>query len=165
MTPDELARALAPVVRDYVKAAVAAAVATVTAELEARVAAVPAGPPGAPGKDGHDGAAGRPGRDGVGVDDVSVEYDGERLITLTVARGGIVKAFPITLAIPLDRGGWSAAKVYGRGDLVSYHGHAWLCQQAHTAGAKPGEGTAWRLAIRGADKRARDAAAAARVQA
>jgi hypothetical protein len=160
MNPDRLAAALAPVLKEYVAAAVARVAAELTAELEARVAAVPPGPPGAPGKDGHDGAAGPRGRDGVGIDDVSVEYDGERTLTLTVARGGIVKTFPVTLAIPLDRGGWSAAKVYFRGDLVSYHGHAWLCQQPH-GGRETRRGTTWRPVIWRADKRVREAAAGA----
>jgi hypothetical protein len=159
VTPERLVAAIAPVVREYVERAVKR-----LEQLEAAVAAVPAapagppGPAGAPGTDGRDGARGRDGVDGVGIDDVSVVYDGERTITLTVTRsGGFFKAFPITLPIPLDRGGWSAARIYSRGDLVSYHGNAWICQ-GDSAGAKPGTGSQWRLAIRGMSERALEAA-------
>jgi len=145
MTPERLAAIIAPVMRETF----AALEARLKGELERLVAAIPAGslgPPGAPGKDGADG------RDGIGIDDVRVEYDGERLLTLSVLTGGRVKSFPITLPIPLDRGGWSATRTYTKGDFVTYRGHAWICQHAITAGAKPAEGGAWRLAVQGAKK-------------
>ena len=149
MTPERLVAAIAPVVRDYV----AAAVARVTAEFRRTVEAIPTGspgPPGAPGQDGHAGADGHPGADGAGIEDVQVTYDGDRTITLAVAlNSGLVKAFPIVLPIALDRGTWDPRRTYTKGDLVTFKGSGWICQHDAAAGGRPNEGGAWRLMIRG----------------
>jgi hypothetical protein len=152
MTPDGLVKAIAPVVREYVTASLA----RVRGELEALVKAIPAGPPGEPGAPGvgTPGRDGLDGADGLGFDDLNVEYDGERLVTLTFSRGAIVKRFPLELPIPIDRGVWVSTKTYVRGDVVSWRGGGWICQHEAAAGMLPGEGGVWRLAVKkGSDAR------------
>ena len=162
MKAEQLVAAFTPLLHDVRDAAVA--VVTKRLEvLEQKVAEIPAGPPGGagdvgpPGRDGLDGAPGRDGIDGLGFDDLDVDYDGERLFTLTFTRGALVKRFPFTLPIPIDRGVWVATKTYTRGDVVSWKGGGWICQHEAAAGMLPGEGGVWRLAVKkGDDARHRD---------
>ena len=111
------------------------------AGLEAR--APVAGPPGAAG------------RDGLGFDDLAVTFDGDRMLALTSARGGLVKTFPVELPIPRYRDIYQAGATYRRGDLVMWAGLIWHCAAEATT-AKPGDATigtpAWRLMV----KRPRD---------
>ena len=151
MTLEQLAAAIVADVRQYVTKA---------------IAEVPAGPPGeagaagaagVPGRDGAPGEPGRDGSDGLGFDDLAVEYDGERVITLAFTRGAVVKRFPLELPIPIDRGVWVSTKTYVRGDVVSWKGGGWICQHEAAAGMLPGEGGVWRLAVKkGDDARHRD---------
>lgn len=116
----------------------------------------PAGPEGPPGRDGRDGLPGRPGEqgekgidgrngvDGLGFDDLSVEYDGERAFTIKYQQGERVKVFNFILPMVIDRGVFKAGTSYERGDSVSWAGSTWTAQRA--TAQKPGEGeTAWRL--------------------
>jgi hypothetical protein len=155
VTAERLVAALAPVILE--------ALDRVRAECVKAIAEVPAGPAGAsgavgpPGHDGAPGAPGRDGSDGLGFDDLGVDYDGERLVTLTFTRGAHVKRFPLVLPIPIDRGVWVASKTYVRGDVVSWKGGGWICQHEAAAGMLPGEGGVWRLAVKkGDDARHRD---------
>lgn len=123
------------------------------------------GPPGIPGRDGRDGQPGLPGekgidgkngrdgadgKDGLGFDDLSVEHDGERTITLRFVRGETVKEFPIKLAIPLDRGVWKDGK-YDKGDCVTWGGSTWIAQKDTDTKPDTAESD-WRLSV----KRGRD---------
>jgi integrin beta 3 len=115
------------------------------------------GQPGIPGRDGargEKGLDGIDGKDGLGFDDMTVDYDQERTVTLTFQRGEIVKRFPLVLPIVLDRGVFSAGKSYDPGDAVTWGGSLFIAQKATSA--KPGEASeasrAWRLAVkRGGD--------------
>lgn len=109
------------------------------------------GAPGAAGRDGKDGADGRDGkdgaagRDGLGFDDLSFEYDGERTVTLRFARGSDVKTFPIDLPIPIFRDAWTERQ-YKRGDMVMWGGSL-FCATRDTR-AKPDSNDDWKLATR-----------------
>ena len=137
----------------------------VAEEVAKAVAGIPKAADGAPGRDGRDGQPGLPGRDGqdgkdgangeagkdgadgLGFDDMSVEYDGERTVSLLFARGGVVKRFDLSLPIAIDRGIYRSEEKHARGDAVSYGGSLWIAQKDAPEG-KPGEGSDWRLAVK-----------------
>lgn len=107
------------------------------------------GLPGVPGRDGHDGkdgVNGKDGADGLGFDNMDVQYDGERGLTLRFSQGERVKEFPFTLPIPLDRGQHKAGADYIRGDAVTHGGSLWIAQRATED--RPGTSDAWRLAVK-----------------
>lgn len=95
---------------------------------------------------GKDAEPGKPGLDGVGFDDMAVEFDGERALKLVFTRGDVVKEFTMTLPIPIDRGVFKEGTEYQRGDAVSWGGSLWVAQ-CPTA-AMPGTGEGWRLAVK-----------------
>lgn len=104
-----------------------------------------------PGPPGLDGAAGRDGQDGLGFEDFSAEYDGDRTVTLHFSRGTVTKAFPFVLPIPRYVGVFSGAQTYRVGEIVTWGGSTWHCQQPTSA--KPDDASpAWRLMV----KRGRD---------
>lgn len=83
--------------------------------------------PGPAGRDGKDGA------DGMGFDDISVEYDGERQFTFKGIRGERVKALStFTMPVLIYRGVYSEGRKYEPGDVVTWAGSAWHCQKATT---------------------------------
>jgi len=153
---EALLEGIAPVVRE--------AIAQATAPLLARIAqleAMPreAGPPGRDGRDGQPGVPGaagldgKDGLDGLGFDDLSVEHDGERLLTLSFTRGEQVKQFPVVFPIPLYRGVWKEG-AFAKGDGVTLGGHVWIARC--DTSAKPGDSEDWKLAVkRGRDGRDR----------
>jgi hypothetical protein len=104
------------------------------AEIKAAVAAIPIP------KDGKDG------KDGVGFDDMTVEHDGERLVTLNYIRGDQKKTATIHLPIPIDRGVYKAGTGYERGDTVTWGGSLWIAQEATSD--KPETTRAWRLSVK-----------------
>src|SRR5262245_10053169 len=73
------------------------------------------------------GPAGPPGRDGFGFDDLAVEYDGERTLTLVFTKGGEVKRFPLALPFLKYQGVHQDGKLYAPGDVVTSGGAAWHC--------------------------------------
>ena len=86
------------------------------------------------------------GVDGVGFDDMSIEHDGERSITLRFVRGEKVVEKTIAVPVMLDRGVYRAGQAYEKGDAVTFGGSVWVAQ-AETA-EKPGTGSGWRLAVK-----------------
>lgn len=99
------------------------------------------GVPGLPGLDGKDG------KDGLGFDDLSVEHDGERELTLRFARGEQVKTFSVKLPIPLDRGVWKEGS-YAKGDGVTHGGQFFIARRDTSEKPEFVEGSAWRLAVK-----------------
>lgn len=93
------------------------------------------------GKDGRDGT------DGLGFDDLSVEYDGERGLVLRFQRGDQVKEHAMVLPVPIDRGVYRPDGKYERGDTVTFGGSTWIAQKDEPAD-KPGGGDGWRLAVK-----------------
>jgi hypothetical protein len=167
MTADELAaivEGIAPVVRDFVRTALAdvatrvqgldtqlAGLVTATTEIgtmRERLAVLEtrAPIPGPPGPPGHDGS------DGLGFDDLRVTQRDDRSFTVTAARGDVVKEIgTASFALDIYRGVWLEGKTYEPGDGVTWAGSEWHCQAATTT--KPGDGSkAWTLKV----KRGRD---------
>lgn len=118
------------------------------------------GLPGRDGKDGAPGLDGKDGADGLGFDDLRVEYDGQRTMSLVLERGERVKRFDLRLPIVLDRGVFETGKAYEPGDAVTWAGSLFIAQAPTSA--KPGEAgeasRAWRLAVKrgGEGKRGAD---------
>jgi integrin beta 3 len=152
-----VAKAMAPVLRDYVGALTAR-----VTELEtlAKGDAGPPGPPGPPGRDGLPGVPGHPGldgakglngQDGLGFDDLAVLHDGERGVTFRFIKGAAVREFTVTLPALIYRGVYTEGKTYDLGDVTTWAGSSWHCQKATMS--KPGEGSdGWQLMT----KRGRD---------
>ena len=102
-------------------------------------------------KDGRDGV------DGIGWDAMSVEYDGERTVTLVYDKGEEQFTFPVTFPMLIDRGFYQEGNAYDRGDTVTFGGSAWAAQKA--TDTKPEIGNPdWRLVVR----KGRDAKSVAR---
>ncbi|PQZ30927.1 hypothetical protein CQZ93_13095 [Ochrobactrum vermis] len=89
---------------------------------------------------------GKPGADGLGFDDLSVEYDGEKTVTVKFVRGQQSKEFPLVLPVVIDRGVFSEGKTYEPGDGVTWAGSFWIAQEATTD--KPDSAKGWRLAVK-----------------
>jgi hypothetical protein len=134
----------------------------------------PQGERGADGKDGRDGrdAQGIPGDrgekgdvgpvgpsgpqgdrgpDGLGFDDLSVTYDGQRTFTVTFQRGDVVKAFPFRMPVVLYRGIYDQSTTYEAGDAVTWGGSMWIAR-TDTASVAPDENSVagkkvWALSV------------------
>lgn len=99
------------------------------------------------------GPPGANGADGVGFEDMSAAFDGERGLVITWTKGGRTKTVPIYLPYPRYQGTWADGKMYAPGDIVTHAGSAWHCHD--TTAAKPGDGSpVWQLMV----KRGRDGA-------
>jgi hypothetical protein len=85
-------------------------------------------------QDGRDGADGK---DGLGFDDMTVEHDGERLLTIKYARSDQRKHFDFVIPAMIYRGVFRQPAIYAPGDTVTWAGSLWHCD-AHTSD-KPGE--------------------------
>lgn len=94
-----------------------------------------------------DGEKGKDGTDGLGFDDLSVEYDGERTFTLKFQRGEQCKEFSFKVPIVIDRGVFKSEKAYERNDGVTYGG-SWHIALKDAPEGKPGFGGDWRLAVK-----------------
>lgn len=99
------------------------------------------------GKDGAPGQDGKDGRDGFSLEDLSVEFDGERTALLKFSRGDVVKTAELRFPVVIDRGVY-VPKTYERGDGVTYGGSYWIAQRDTAAEDKPGLSDAFRLSIK-----------------
>ena len=83
------------------------------------------------------------GIDGVGFDDMSVEYDGEKTVTFIFAKDDTEKLFKLNMPIMLFRGAYKEGTEYTVGDTVSFGGSSWTAI-ADTK-EKPGTGKDWQV--------------------
>jgi integrin beta 3 len=87
------------------------------------------------------------GRDGLSIEDIALEYDGERTVTLVFARGAIRKELSFQWPGQLYRGVFDAGRSYARGDTVTLHGSMYHCNSATLA--HPGDGSDdWTLCVK-----------------
>jgi hypothetical protein len=86
-------------------------------------------------------------KDGMGFDDLSVEYDGERTFKFVMTRGTETKEYAFDIPVLIYRDLYSDAKTYVRGDSVTWDGSIWHAQ-VDGAKEKPGTGKEWRLAVK-----------------
>lgn len=112
------------------------------ATLEKAIDRIPEPKSGADGKDGVNGI------DGIGFDDLTVDYDGERNVTIKFVSGDRVKEFPIRLPSMIYRGQYEADKNYEKNDAVTMGGSVWIAQK-DSPESRPGtnEGE-WKLAVK-----------------
>lgn len=88
------------------------------------------------------------GVDGLGIEDMRVEHDGDGNVKIRFDRGDIHKEFAIRLPRLKDRGVYRETETYREGDGVSYGGSLWLAQKDNPEG-KPGTpDVGWRLAVK-----------------
>jgi integrin beta 3 len=88
------------------------------------------------------------GRDGLSIDDLSIEYDGERTMTLVFSRGDKRKEIPVIFPAMIYRGVFESGRDYARGDTVTLNGSLYHCNVAATV-ARPGDGSAdWTLSVK-----------------
>jgi hypothetical protein len=93
---------------------------------------------------------GPPGRDGFGFDDLDFQQVGDRNFVLRFVRGDEVKEFPITVPSAIHRGVYREGQRYERGDMATWGGSLWHCDEPTSD--KPDGGKGWTLAA----KRGRD---------
>lgn len=87
------------------------------------------------------------GRDGLGFEDMQVEYDGARSLKLVFVRGEQRKEFPLRVPAIIHRGVYNKDTDYEDGDAATWGGSMWLAQCA-TKGEQPGTGKSWRLVVK-----------------
>ncbi len=103
--------------------------------------------PGPPGPNGKDGVDGKDGADGLGFDDFEeVIGDDERTITHRYRSGDRVKEFVYKTSTEIYRGVYVEGKTYDRGDVVTWGGSSWHCNETTTS--KPGDSKAWQLQVK-----------------
>lgn len=138
----------------------------IRAEVEKAVAAIPAPKDGKDGKDGV-GLAGAMvsreghlivtltngeakdlgrvcGRDGADFTEFSVEYDGERTLTIKGKGGDIKKRLPV----PVWKGYWRQGMSFEKDDVVTYDGNAWIALKDTSECPGPDKKEDWRLFVR-----------------
>jgi hypothetical protein len=93
------------------------------------------------------GANGKDGVDGLGFDDLQVEHDGGRRVSLKFARGDRVKEFSFDLPVVIDRGIYKDGSAYSAGDGVTWGGSYWIAQ-CETKSKPDGADSGWRLAVK-----------------
>ena len=98
-------------------------------------------------KDGKDGVDGNPGADGMGFDDLAIEYDGERCISISLQKDGREIHKYLHLPIVIDRGVFKTEQKYQQGDGVTWAGSYWIAQASEPEGT-PGSSDGWRLAVK-----------------
>lgn len=86
----------------------------------------------------------RPGPPGLGFDDMSCDFDGERVLTLKFSRGEQNKEFKFRLDIPLDRGVHQDGRQYEKSDFVTFGGRTFIAQ-IDTAAKPDVTSKDWRL--------------------
>jgi hypothetical protein len=92
-------------------------------------------------KDGKDGS------DGFGFEDLQVEHDGRRNVSLVFDRGGERKEYKLHFPAVIDIGFWKDGLAAEQGDGVTHAGSYWIAQKDTTS--KPEIGNPdWRLAVR-----------------
>jgi hypothetical protein len=95
-------------------------------------------------KDGKDGENGK---DGIGFDDVRVDYDGERGFSIVFEKDGREIRHDVRVPAVIDRGVYKSDAAYEKGDGVTHQGSYWIAQSESPASA-PGMSDGWRLAVK-----------------
>jgi hypothetical protein len=91
---------------------------------------------------------GRDGEPGLGFDDMTIEFDGNRCLTFRFTRGEKTKEFKFALPSPVYKEVYRPEETYFLGDMVSFGGSIWSCMVPATT-TKPGQGNPhWKLACK-----------------
>lgn len=87
------------------------------------------------------------GADGLGFDDMDVEFDGDRTVTLSFVKGERRKSKSFKLPTMIYRDVYDEAKTYERGDVVTWGGSSWVSLK-ETPQGKPGQSHDWQLMVK-----------------
>lgn len=99
------------------------------------------------GKDGELGAPGKDGADGLGFEHMNVEQVNERTLRFLFKRDAEEAEVDVTFPLPIYRGVFKESGEYERGDLATWAGSLWHCNEPK--GLKPGEAdSGWQLAAK-----------------
>lgn len=86
-------------------------------------------------------------KDGLGFDDLTVDYDQARTFSLKFARGSEVKQFTFKVPVMIYQGVYQIGEKYQVGDVVTWAGGMWHCNL--DTENKPGDGNPeWTLAVK-----------------
>jgi len=106
---------------------------------------------GLEGKSGLNGADGKPGRDGIdglGFDDLDLIYDGAKGFTFKWSRGDKVVERHFTIPVVAYRGTFKSGDEYTPGDMVTWGGSVWHCDEPTTAKPDSLDQKSWTLAVK-----------------
>jgi hypothetical protein len=149
---------IADVIADAVKEATTPLLQRITA-LEQRELLLPEkGDPGEPGErgsdgqdgrdgiDGKDGEPGKDGADGITPEFMDADFEG-RTLRLSFGDGEQTKSVEFQMATPEYLGVFKDGETYERGDMVTWAGSTWHCDEPK--GLKPGAPeSGWTLAVK-----------------
>lgn len=83
----------------------------------------------------------------AGIDNIAVDYDGDRTVTITVAKSdGAEDVKEIVMPVLIDKGIWREQD-YQKGDVVTFSGAMWIAQKDKPIG-RPGASEDWRLSVK-----------------
>lgn len=85
------------------------------------------------------------GKDGLGFDDLSMQFDGERGFSVKFVRGDQIKAFDFSLPVPIYRGVFKDG-AYSKFDTVTWGGSVWIAQK--DTENRPGGNEDWQLMVK-----------------
>lgn len=107
------------------------------------------GPRGERGTMGPQGERGEKGSQGetFSLDDFDITPLDERTIKMSFEKGDQRHSFELEFPVPVYRGVWREGETYSRGDMVTWAGSTWHCEEKSIA--KPGEVSGnWTLAVK-----------------
>lgn len=87
------------------------------------------------------------GVDGLGFDDLTMQYDGERTAKFVFMRGDVRKEFAMQIPAIIHRGIFKKDAAYQPGDLTTWGGSMWLAKN-DTQNKQPGTSTDWQLVVK-----------------
>ena len=93
---------------------------------------------------------GEPGRDGVGFDDLTVDFDGERDLAITFEKGQHHRTFNVELPVPIFRGVYDPKKAgdLQKNDIVRWGTDSWIAIE--DPNEPPGhQSKQWRMVAKG----------------
>lgn len=97
------------------------------------------------GKDGQDG---RNGIDGIGFDDLKVEFDGERAVSLKFVGEGNTKSYEFSIPAMIYKGVYKDGQNYQVGDTVTDNGSLWTCLKETNERPISADKGYWQLAVK-----------------
>lgn len=101
---------------------------------------------GKDGRDGIDGQKGDPGKDGFNLEDFTIDCGSDsRSYVLKFERGDMRHEYELTFPVPVYCGVFKQGQAYEPGDLVTWGGSLWHCEEKTME--KPEAGP-WKLAVK-----------------
>lgn len=93
-----------------------------------------------------DGAPGKDGKDAFSLEDFSIDYDGERIITLKFHQGERLVSRELYIPAMIYRGIHREENTYQQGDCVTLGGSVWFAK--NTPQGRPGISDDWQLCVK-----------------